>query len=118
MFYDFNSQPAVGSFQLEALRQERTSKGTESFGNLLSDCRRGNRTAQKSLYRRYYAQCMMVCHEYTHNESDAIDLMNAAWERVYRRVNRRTSVARFEAILKQELRRQLQPKKFRLFSFF
>ena len=118
MFYDFNNQNSLGSYHLDLTTRTHAldRSDTAAFGALLADCRRGDRAAQKSLYRRYYAQCMTVCSTYTADPSEALDRMNTAWERIYRRVNRRMSVARFEEVLKRELKRQLQPGKFRLFS--
>ena len=54
---------------------------------LLEGCRQEHRLAQKYLYQRYYGKMLGICMRYTKNESEALDVLNRSFLKVFRAVD-------------------------------
>lgn len=55
---------------------------------ILRGCRKQKRSSQHALYRLFYAYGMSICIRYVENENEAISIMNDAFLKVYRNINR------------------------------
>ena len=55
---------------------------------IISGCKAGNRKAQEKLYRSFYKVMMSLCLRYTKNESDAMEVLNTGFYKVYKNIDR------------------------------
>lgn len=55
---------------------------------MIAGCKKGDRKAQEQLYRSYYKAMMGLCLRYTKNESDAVDILNGAFLKVFTHIQR------------------------------
>lgn len=55
---------------------------------LIDGCLRQERKAQESLYRDYYKAMMSICLRYTNNETDARAVLNSAFFKVFKHINK------------------------------
>jgi RNA polymerase sigma factor (sigma-70 family) len=55
--------------------------------NIIEGCKRGDRRAQEQLYRNYYKAMMNLCLRYTKNETDALDVLNTGFYKVYKSIS-------------------------------
>lgn len=55
---------------------------------LIDGCLRQERKAQESLYRDYYKAMMSICLRYTNNETDARTVLNGAFFKVFKHINK------------------------------
>lgn len=53
---------------------------------LLSGCEKNDRKSQKLLYKQFYGYAMSICFRYTHNEDDAMEVLNDAFMKVFTRI--------------------------------
>lgn len=44
--------------------------------NIIKQCKKNNRQAQKELYKLFYAYCMSICLRYAKSREDAVEIMN------------------------------------------
>lgn len=58
-----------------------TTQSTDE--ELIHGCRRNDRVAQKCLYERFYGRMMGIAMRYTANEDEAVDILNAAFLKVF-----------------------------------
>ncbi len=56
---------------------------TSTDRELIEGCKAQHRLAQKYLYQRYYGRMLGISMRYTHNESEAIDVLNRAFLKVF-----------------------------------
>lgn len=59
-----------------------------SFDELIKACKKGKRSAQKELYRRYFAYGMTVCVHYTNRREEAEEVLNDAFVKVFKNINK------------------------------
>ena len=55
---------------------------------MITGCKRGDRKAQEQLYRSYYKAMMGLCMRYSKNESDAVEILNTAFLKVFVHIQR------------------------------
>ena len=58
-----------------------------SFDHLVAACKKGKRTAQKELYRRFFAYGMTVCLHYTSKQEEAEEVLNDAFFKVFKNIS-------------------------------
>ena len=63
----------------------------QNIDNLISGCKAGNRKAQEQLYRSYYRAMMNLCLRYTKTESDALEVLNTGFYKVFKNIHRYNS---------------------------
>ncbi|HKC36506.1 MAG TPA: sigma-70 family RNA polymerase sigma factor, partial [Chitinophagaceae bacterium] len=59
-----------------------------NINNLIGGCKAGNRKAQEQLYRSYYRAMMNLCLRYTKNETDALEVLNTGFYKVFKNIGR------------------------------
>lgn len=55
--------------------------------SLVEECRAGNRRAQESLFRKFYAFAMQTAMRYSRNEDDAADITSVAFTKAFRSIH-------------------------------
>jgi RNA polymerase sigma factor (sigma-70 family) len=60
----------------------------EHIHTMISGCRRGDRKAQELLYRSFYRAMMTLCLRYTKDETDALEVLNTGFYKVYKNIDR------------------------------
>src|SRR5258705_5493313 len=60
----------------------------QNIDTIISGCKKDNRKAQEQLYRSYYRAMMNLCLRYTKNETDALEVLNTGFYKVYKNINR------------------------------
>jgi RNA polymerase sigma-70 factor (ECF subfamily) len=55
--------------------------------NIIEGCKNNNLKAQEQLYRSYYKATMTLCLRYTKNETDALDVLNTGFYKVYKNIH-------------------------------
>jgi RNA polymerase sigma factor (sigma-70 family) len=55
---------------------------------LIRGCLKNDRRAQEELYKRYYPAMMALCLRYVREYSDAAEVLNDAWLKVFKKLNR------------------------------
>lgn len=65
----------------------QSSEATRVDRDLVARCRRGDRTAQEELYRRYSGRLYNVAYRFAGNASDADDLLQDLFLQAYRRLD-------------------------------
>jgi RNA polymerase sigma-70 factor (ECF subfamily) len=60
----------------------------QNIDSIISGCKAGNRKAQEQLYRSYYRAMMNLCLRYTKNETDALEVLNTGFYKVYKNIHR------------------------------
>jgi RNA polymerase sigma factor (sigma-70 family) len=60
----------------------------QNIEKILEGCKRDDRKAQELLYRSYYRAMMNLCLRYTKNETDALEVLNTGFYKVYKNINR------------------------------
>jgi RNA polymerase sigma factor (sigma-70 family) len=55
---------------------------------IIRGCRNGDRKAQESLYKSYYRAMITICLRYTKNDSDAVEVLNTAFLKVFKNIKR------------------------------
>ncbi|MEO6187636.1 MAG: RNA polymerase sigma factor [Ginsengibacter sp.] len=55
---------------------------------MVNGCKGGNRQAQEKLYRNFYRVMMSLCLRYTKNETDAMDVLNMGFYKVFKNIQR------------------------------
>lgn len=63
-------------------------KEPENIEQVLSGCRRNDRRAQELLYRSFYRAMMTLCLRYTKNDSDAVEVLNNGFLKVFKNIHR------------------------------
>jgi RNA polymerase sigma factor (sigma-70 family) len=60
----------------------------QNINNLITNCKAGNRKAQEQLYRSYYRAMMNLCLRYTKTETDALEVLNTGFYKVFKNIHR------------------------------
>jgi len=53
---------------------------------IIEGCKKDDRKAQEQLYRSYYRAMMNLCLRYTKNETDALEVLNTGFYKVYKNI--------------------------------
>jgi RNA polymerase sigma-70 factor (ECF subfamily) len=56
--------------------------------DIINGCIKDNRQAQEKLYRRFYRAMMTLCLRYTKNETDALEVLNTGFYKVFKNISR------------------------------
>lgn len=65
------------------MQQERTD-----IDSIIEGCKKGSRKAQEQLYRLYYRAMASLCLRYTHNDADAVEVLNTGFLKVFQNIHR------------------------------
>jgi RNA polymerase sigma factor (sigma-70 family) len=60
----------------------------QDIHKIIDGCKKDDRQAQEELYRRFYRAMMTLCLRYTKNETDALEVLNTGFYKVYKNINR------------------------------
>ena len=60
----------------------------QTIEHIIEGCKKQDRKAQEQLYRNFYRVMMTLCLRYTKNESDAMEVLNTGFYKVYKNINR------------------------------
>ena len=60
----------------------------DTIQDIIEGCKRQERKAQEQLYRNFFRAMMTLCVRYTKNENDAMEVMNTAFYKVYKNIDR------------------------------
>lgn len=60
----------------------------QKIDTIISGCKAGNRKAQEQLYRSFYKAMMNLCLRYTKNETDAMEVLNTGFYKVFKNIQR------------------------------
>lgn len=74
----------------------RTDRDPELV-RLLEDCKSHDRSAQETLYKRYYGKMMGLCMRYVKNKDDAMEILNHGFLKVFRSLDQYNFNGPFEA---------------------
>jgi len=73
--------------------------GEEELHQLISDCIKKDRKAQKMLYKAFYGFSMGICLRYANNRHEAAEVMNQGFFKVFTHIERFDKSRTFEAWL-------------------
>ncbi len=62
--------------------------GDEDINNIISGCITNDRQAQEKLYKAYYRAMINLCLRYTKNNSDAVEVLNNGFLKVFKNIQR------------------------------
>ena len=60
----------------------------ENIHSIISGCKNNDRKAQELLYRSFYRVMMTLCLRYTKNETDALEVLNTGFYKVYKNIEK------------------------------
>ncbi|HEV8286956.1 MAG TPA: sigma-70 family RNA polymerase sigma factor [Chitinophagaceae bacterium] len=60
----------------------------QDIHNIISGCKNDDRKAQELLYRKFYRAMMTICLRYTKNESEALEVLNTGFYKVFKNISR------------------------------
>jgi RNA polymerase sigma factor (sigma-70 family) len=69
--------------------------------DIIEGCRRGNMAVQKLLYKRYYSLFMVMCLRYMAAREDAEEVLNNAFLRIFKYINKFNNTGSFEGWMKR-----------------
>ena len=58
----------------------------QNIDSIIDGCKNHDRKAQEQLYRRFYRVMMTLCLRYTKNETDALEVLNTGFYKVFKNV--------------------------------
>ena len=58
----------------------------QDIAAIITGCKANHRLSQEKLYRNFYRVMMMLCLRYTKNETDALDVLNTGFYKVYKNI--------------------------------
>lgn len=70
---------------------------------LIDDCKKGNRSSQKELYKQFYSYGMNVCLHYSKNKQEAQEIMNDGFLKVFKNIHQFEFKGAFKAWLRKIL---------------
>jgi len=68
---------------------------------IIEGCRHGNMAVQKLLYKRYYSLFMVMCLRYVMVREDAEEVLNNAFLRIFKYINKFNNTGSFEGWMKR-----------------
>jgi RNA polymerase sigma factor (sigma-70 family) len=60
--------------------------GQVHIETIINDCKKGDRKAQELFYKCYYRSMMKICLRYTKNDSDAVEVINDGFLKIFRSI--------------------------------
>lgn len=69
--------------------------------NIVAGCKKQERSSQKALYLKYVDTLMSICQRYVTNDSDAEEILNNAFLRIFRHIDQFNNEGSFEGWLKR-----------------
>ncbi len=60
----------------------------DKLKSLIKGCRKGKRESQKQLYQLYYAYGMSICIRYVNNRDEAAEVLNDAFMKVFKNIDK------------------------------
>jgi RNA polymerase sigma factor (sigma-70 family) len=69
--------------------------------DIIEGCRRDNMAVQKLLYKRYYSLFMVMCLRYMPAREDAEEVLNNAFLRIFKYINKFNNTGSFEGWMKR-----------------
>lgn len=60
----------------------------KDIDKIIDGCKKQDRKAQEMLYRNYYKAMMTLCLRYTKNETDALEVMNTGFYKIYKNIEK------------------------------
>jgi RNA polymerase sigma factor (sigma-70 family) len=60
----------------------------QEIDSIIVGCRNNDRKAQEKLYRRFYKAMMILCLRYTKSETDALEVLNTGFYKVFKNINK------------------------------
>jgi len=60
----------------------------KDIDKIISGCKKDDRRSQELLYHSYYRVMMNLCLRYTKNETDALEVLNTGFYKVYKNIHR------------------------------
>lgn len=69
--------------------------------DIIQGCRHGNIAVQKLLYKRYYSLFMVMCLRYVAVREDAEEVLNNAFLRIFKYINKFNNTGSFEGWMKR-----------------
>ncbi|HEY2721423.1 MAG TPA: sigma-70 family RNA polymerase sigma factor [Chitinophagaceae bacterium] len=64
------------------------TSGGENIDILIEGCKNDDRRAQELLYRKFYRALMSLCLLYTKNETDALEVLNTGFYKVFKSIGK------------------------------
>jgi RNA polymerase sigma-70 factor (ECF subfamily) len=80
--------PELGIFRSRNEIKKCLIKEEQDIDSIISGCKKDNRKSQELLYRSYYRVMMNLCLRYTKNESDAMEVLNTGFYKVFKNIGR------------------------------
>ncbi|MEM1134726.1 MAG: sigma-70 family RNA polymerase sigma factor [Bacteroidota bacterium] len=65
----------------------RLHQENKHITQLLKNCKKNRRDAQKELYKTYYSYAMSICVRYANNKEDAVEILNDSFLKVFKYIN-------------------------------
>ena len=69
--------------------------------NIVTGCKKQDRASQKALYLKYVSSLMSICQRYVTNDSDAEEILNNAFLRIFKHIGQFNNDGSFEGWLKR-----------------
>ena len=60
----------------------------QNINDIVTGCKAGSRQAQEKLYRNFYRVMMSICLRYTKNETDAMEVLNTGFYKIFKNIQR------------------------------
>jgi RNA polymerase sigma-70 factor (ECF subfamily) len=60
----------------------------ENISAIISGCQKGKRLAQEQLYKSFYKVMIQLCIRYTKDDSDAVEVLNNGFLKVFKNINK------------------------------
>jgi len=76
---------------------------SEKHTQLIRDCQRGDRAAQKTIYQHFYAYGMNICLHYSKNREEAQEILNDGFLKAFKKINSYQFKGSFRAWLRRIL---------------
>jgi RNA polymerase sigma-70 factor (ECF subfamily) len=68
---------------------------------LVVKCMQNDRLAQFTLYKKFYGKMISVCNRYTNNRDEALEILNAAFLKVFQNLNQYQEQGSFEGWIRR-----------------
>lgn len=62
--------------------------GQQNHTDIINGCKQNDPRSQEKLYKDYYKAMMTICMRYTKNESDAVEVLNSGFFKVFKNIQR------------------------------
>jgi RNA polymerase sigma factor (sigma-70 family) len=93
--------PKMPTLRIKPNQNRLPSSMEMPLEDIISGCRHGNMAVQKLLYKRYYSLFMVMCLRYVPVREDAEEVLNNAFLRIFRYINKFNYMGSFEGWMKR-----------------